>query len=228
MKHVTLHQFSVVIAAMGGPAQTNQFGLQQISVIVAAVSTIAAAVSAIWTYRGAALSHRPFVVGEEYRAFTELDLDSDTPEIGVVGVLLRNEGPGVALEVSYRIRSWTQDITTFWKPSVGSLPPGAERTSSTPFDVPSGITDIELGKAEPPPGSSEPDYVLWHVETEFSDIRGVRYTARPRHAFGSGTKPRRVRSWKLDIWRPQRSDHMSPILWIDFRDWLLGRKWLQA
>jgi hypothetical protein len=93
-------------------------------------------------------------VGEEYRDFTELDVDSDTPEIGVVGVLLRNEGPGVALEVSYRMRSWAQAITTFWTPSVGSLPPGAERTSSTPFDVPSGLTDVELGKADPPPGSS--------------------------------------------------------------------------
>ncbi len=82
------------------------------------------------------------------------------------------------------------------------------------------MTDIELGKAESPPGSSEPNYVLWYVETEFSDIRGVRYTVRTNKAFGSGTAPRRVRRWKVDVWRPQKSDHLRSIWWIDFRDWL--------
>jgi hypothetical protein len=203
----------------------THFGLEQIAIILAAASAIAAAVTALWTYAGTALSHRPFVIGEEYREWTELGIEPEVPELGVVGFRLQNEGPGVALEISCRLRSWSHpDIDTYWTPQLGSLSPGAERKSSIPFSVPPGVTTVELGKTEPAPGSSEPDYVLWYAETEFSDIRGVRFTVRTKKAFGSGTAPRRVRSWKVDVWRPQRSDHMRSIWWIDFSSWLAQKR----
>jgi hypothetical protein len=91
-----------------------------VSIAIAAGSAFASAVSAYQSARSVALDHRPIVVGDECRELTELYLDSDTPDVGAVGVTLRNEGPGTALNVRYRVRSWTwENIDTDWSHSMG-------------------------------------------------------------------------------------------------------------
>jgi len=162
---------------------------------------MASAGSAYASARGVALSHRPIVVGREYREWTEIL--ADTPEVGVVGVSLRNEGPGVALNVRYRPRSWSWTIDTSWSPPIGSLRTGEERRDSIPFGVPPGVTKVELGKVDESDLAQEPDYVLWYVETQFSDLRGVTWLVRPDRPFTSNERPHRVRSRKLDLWRPK-------------------------
>lgn len=140
-----------------------------VSIAIAAGSAFASAVSAYQSARSVALDHRPIVVGDECRELTELYLDSDTPDVGAVGVTLRNEGPGTALNVRYRVRSWTwENIDTDWSHSIGSLAPQEERRDSTVFRVPPGLTAVELGKLDEQElqGEGEPEYVLWFVETQ--------------------------------------------------------------
>jgi hypothetical protein len=179
----------------------------EISVGVAAVSAIAAAISARASVRGIALGHRPFVVGDDERDVTELGMDPDAPEMGVVGVRLRNEGPGVAVAVRFRVRAWGHpDIDTYWSPRIDSLAPGAELKTSLPFSAPPGVTDVELMKAEAPETPNgeqlhEPDYVLWYVETQFTDITGATWLVRPAGTFQSSQRPRRVRSHWFELWR---------------------------
>jgi hypothetical protein len=170
---------------------------------IAAISALASAASARSSARGVALSHRPFVVGSEYREWTEILNDQG---VGVVGVKLRNEGPGVALGVRFRARAWSHsEIDTSWSPEVGSIPPGGERLASIPFGLPPGMTEVELGKAERT-GGDEPNYVLWYVETEFADITGLVWTARFRHAFAAAARPQRVRTHSIEFWRPPGAD----------------------
>jgi hypothetical protein len=120
----------------------------EVSIGIAAAAAVASAGSALVSARGVALSHHPIVVGREHREFTEILRDQ---EVGVVGVALRNEGPGVALNVRFRPRSWTWgDLGTSWSPPIGSLRSGEETTNSTPFDLAPGLTEVELGLAERP------------------------------------------------------------------------------
>jgi hypothetical protein len=167
---------------------------------IAAASAAASAVSAFESARGVALSHRPIVVGREYREWTKILREQ---EVGVVGVAIRNEGPGIALNVRYRPRSWEWDLGTTWSSPVGSLRTGEERQDSIPFALVPGLTEVELGLTDPAPGAHAPNYVLWYIETLFSDLRGVNWIVRPDRSYRSNERPRRVRSRKLDLWRPK-------------------------
>jgi hypothetical protein len=172
----------------------------EIGIGIAAASAVASAASAASSARGVALSHRPFVVGYEYRDWTEILHDQGG---GVVGVVLRNDGPGVALGVRYRVRAWSHQIDTSWSPQVGSVRTGEEYRDSMPFEVPPGVTEVELGTTEGRELARAPDYVFWYVETEFADIRGTVWTARYKRDFDAAARPQRVRSRKIDFWRPK-------------------------
>jgi hypothetical protein len=49
----------------------------------------------------------------------------------------------------------------------------------------------------------EPNYVLWFVETQFTDIAGATWLVQPTGTFQSNQRPRRVRSHWFELWRPK-------------------------
>lgn len=141
-----------------------------VAIGIAAASAAASAVSAYSSARSVALSHRPFVVGDENHRVTSVSREEEYAG-GVVGVVLRNEGPGLAMEVRFRVRDWEYEIDTGWSASVGSIRPGEQHWTSAPFELPGGVGERELGLSHDRSGE-EPNSVLWYIETQFSDIRG--------------------------------------------------------
>jgi hypothetical protein len=191
-------------ASSGGRDTIGGVTAAEIGIGIAAASAVASAVSAYQSVRAVALSNRPFVVGHEYREWTQIIRQHDY-ELGVVGVSLRNEGPGLALDVRWRARSWSWDIDTGWQDPIGSIRSGDGHQASIPFDLPDGVTEVELGLRDAKPGAGEPNYLLWYVETQFNDVRGATWLVRPEGVFSFNYRSRRVRSHKLHFWRPPGS-----------------------
>lgn len=175
---------------------------------IAAIGSIAAAASARSSASSVDLSHRPLVVGFQDWDKTHLIHDEDTVT-GSIAVRLRNDGPGVALSVRWRARSWTHDVDTYWSSQIESIPPNEERLEYTVFSVPPDVTDVEVGDAEPPPtdpseGTHEPNYVHWYVETEFADLRGRVWKISRRAPYVPDLRVQRVRTRRYQLSRPQR------------------------
>jgi hypothetical protein len=150
----------------------------EVSIGVAAVSAIAAAASAFASYRAVALSSLPFV--------TALwDPPKEVDGQFIFTVPLKNEGPGTALNVSCRVRidvgNRSRPVSAWSDPPVYALSPG-------------GSDSRELVA-----GGGKED---WFFETEFSDIRGAIWNVRRKSAQNIDRRIRRVRSGKLDFWRP--------------------------
>jgi hypothetical protein len=160
-----------------------------IGIGIAAASAVASAVSAFESARSVALSHRPFVVG------TAGSAASAEGDLVLVSVTVRNNGPGIAMNVHGRAHAWNLPITTYWSPPLGSLPTGEEAFHSEPCEL--------------PPGYERND-AIWYVETEFSDIRGGNWRVMPEDGIFSNERQTRVRSSRFDLWRPKRA---SPNHW---------------
>jgi hypothetical protein len=60
-------------------------------------------------------------------------------------VKLRNNGPGLALNIRSRAHASTHHIATEWTPPIGSLPPGEEIATRLVFSWPGGVGELELG-----------------------------------------------------------------------------------
>jgi hypothetical protein len=154
-----------------------------VGIAVAAVGSIAAAVSAFFSARVVSLSHRPYVYGE-HAGGTKL----------LVGVKLYNSGPGTATEIRCRIVSDTG--ASAWGAPIRALGPGENLGPRTVFEslnikVPCGIDGLA--------------YSTYSIETEFGDIRGARWRLRnDRLNSASTARAVRIRSDRLvDRWRPR-------------------------
>jgi hypothetical protein len=144
---------------------------------LAALGAGAAAISARAAARGVAFSHRPYVYGEHTGG-----------DANFAKITIRNDGPGTAVDVCWRVYPPGRE-SIGWSTPIGALQPGEV--------LPPDITSF------PAPVGSHGKVAGWYVETEFSDIRGVRWRlqnedCQPR----SRRRLRRVRSGKLDMWRP--------------------------
>jgi hypothetical protein len=154
-----------------------------VAVGLAAISAIAAAVSARSAARGVALNHRPYVYGEPQSATG-----------GIASVRLHNDGPGTAVEVRWRLRA-PEGEPTEWSSSIRAMQPGEVLPpyGSDPMsaEVPDGIDGHQF---------------RWFVEAEYSDIRGARWRLHNDRASLSATAtPRRIRKGIIDRWRLLRA-----------------------
>jgi len=149
---------------------------------IAAVGSVAAAVSARASARGVSLASRPYVYGEPRSATGHLAM-----------VRLHNSGPGTAVEVRFRIGSPDTESTE-WSQVVRAMQPGEVLP---PHD------SEGISMSIPVVAAVQGQRLEWWVEVEYGDIRGARW--RLRNDRTDATRPaaaQRVRSGKFDRWRP--------------------------
>lgn len=143
-----------------------------VSACAAALGAMAAAASAFASYRAVALTHRPYIA-----AVWEVENAGDR---FILTVSLTNEGPGTAVNVRCRVRSDVDPVSE-WSDPVYALSPG--RSDCRKF--------VQAGRLEE-----------WFVETKFNDIRGATWIVGRKSAKNRDRRSRRIRSGKLDFWRP--------------------------
>jgi hypothetical protein len=156
--------------------------VSDVGIGLAAAGALAAAWSARSSSRGVELSHRPYVYGERE------NLNQST-----IGVRLRNDGPGMAAEVRYRLGAPGAPPTEWSAPvravQAGEIHPPADED---PYEAP------------PLPRRGDGLAHDWYIETAFSDIAGTRWRLRNERADPSApARARRLRSHLIDVWRPR-------------------------
>jgi hypothetical protein len=156
---------------------------------LAAVGTTIAAVSVVVSVRAVGLAHRPYVYGERSGTTTEQG------ERGAAAIRLRNEGPGAAVEVRFRLGAADAEPTD-WTPRVRAMQPGEVHPPES-----------RGGRVVALPIVGDQPAREWYIETEFGDIRGAHWRlVNDRNAPG-GVTVKRLRRWKVGLWR---------LRWIDF------------
>jgi hypothetical protein len=156
--------------------------VSDVGIGLAAVGALAAAWSARSSARGVELGHRPYVYGERE------NLNEST-----IGIRLRNDGPGMAAEVRYRLGAPGVPPTE-WSSPVRALQPGE-------IHPPEGKDPSEAPQL---PTRGDKPVRDWYIETAFSDIAGTRWRLRNERAEPSAAaRARRLRSHLIDVWRPR-------------------------
>jgi len=186
----------------------------EVTIGVAAVSAIAAAASAFASYWAVALSHRPYIAAlwsPPTTACVPRRKDEAVEDRFIFTVGLNNEGPGTALNVSCRVRSDVAPDTDWscWSRPVYAISPGRSDSRELVGAAVSRWPDyaISLGRSDSVGARRKPDSYVetepdWYVETEFSDIRGATWNVRRKSGENIDRRLCRLRSGRLDFWRP--------------------------
>jgi hypothetical protein len=153
-----------------------------IGIGLAAISAVAAAISARSAARGVTLNHRPYVYGEPQSATS-----------GIAGVRLHNDGPGIAVEVRWRLHAPGREPTE-WSSPIRAMQPGEVLP---PYDSDPMSTEL--------PEGIDGHRFRWFIETEYGDVRGVRWRLQNDRASPSASAVlRRVRRGAPSLLRFRR------------------------
>jgi hypothetical protein len=161
-----------------------------IAIGIAALSAVAAAVSAIATRQSVDRAHRPFV----WPAISH-GRDGDAT---VVRVRLHNDGAGTAYEVRWAFGTLAETQEgEFVEDSQGA----AEQASMA-------IRAVRAGESVPPEDSGwlekaiqlPPDDIGW-ILVRWSDAAGTRWEVSDQGPATSRGRPRRLRRWRWQLWR---------------------------
>lgn len=161
-----------------------------IAVAFAAVSSVAAAVSAVATRQSVDRAHRPFV----WPAISH-GTDGDT---SILRVRLHNDGAGTAYEVRW-------SFGTLVETQEGQF---VEDTEGAAGRASMAIRAIRAGESVPPQNSGwldkeirlPPDDIGW-ILVRWSDAAGVRWEVSDQGPATSRGRPRRLRRRKWQLWR---------------------------
>lgn len=164
-----------------------------IAISIAAASAAASAVSAYTSRQAVERAHRPFV-------WPAIAHDNDDGQ-RVLKVRLHNDGPGTAFHVRYSMGSVTADQhdavaedTQLTKDAMSLVIRALKSGESSP------IKDGHwLERALPMP----PDDVGW-VLVRWTDAAGARWEYSDQGPAAEGRRPRRLRTWTWQVWRPKR------------------------
>jgi hypothetical protein len=136
----------------------------EIGIGIAAVSAIAAAASALASYRSVALTVRPLVTADDWRYE-----ETEVADKFTLHVPLNNRGPGPALNVRCRARTDVGPASEWSKP-VYALPP--DGSDSRELVATGRLDDL-------------------FVETRCQDLRGAIFTVRRKSAANTDRRIRR-------------------------------------
>jgi hypothetical protein len=170
--------------------------LQNISVIVAAISAIAAAVSAWNSRKATERGHLPFV----WPSISLRPVGGPESRQHVVGVQLFNDGAGGAFDVRFTIatkESLADPRALYVVPPVRAMRSGEAVPPAG--DVEEQLTEGGAYRM----GLNEPLDSAWGVVTRFADDLGRQWqvTAPPDpHSAMEG--PIRLRTHRFELWRP--------------------------
>jgi hypothetical protein len=164
---------------------------------LAAVSAVAAAISARSSHRAVTQAHTPFVWPS---------IAVRGPALGqhIIGVRLHNDGPGVAFNVRFAVVSDHQDYSEYAIAPIPAVRPGEQIPPVREPDPQVQPRIRDDAYEHPLPGGLDQS---WWVLVRYSDALGRTWEIKaPLDPEGSIRSPSRLRSGLFDLWR-------SRILW---------------
>ena len=167
----------------------------EVAAIAAALSALAAWVSAWNSRQAVARAHRPFVYGEPEIRTDKVNL----PGQRLIAVRLRNDGAGVALDVRFRLEAedgrWQGDpLLPVRAMRPGEVAPPEPDHRDHPMLSSQRKTGFEMAA---PPRSVE----AWAAVIRFSDSAGQHWEVLNRRHPPGPLMLRKARSGRFDVWR---------------------------